>query len=82
MYLIMAFLLGLVFQQYFRGKQMKTLGWSILVASGYGYLMEILQGALNTGRLFDKFDIIANIIGSFAGTMLFYMLIASKKRKL
>ena len=38
----------------------------------YGSAIEVLQGLLNTGRYFDYFDIIANIIGSLTGSLLFY----------
>ena len=34
-----------------------------IFAIGYGFLMEILQANLNTGRYFDIFDVLANTIG-------------------
>lgn len=71
MYLVMALLLGFVSKC--KGRIAVPWLWLIIVPSAYGYLMEILQDLLPTGRLFDNFDIIANIVGSFAGTMLFYM---------
>lgn len=46
---------------------------AIILSSGFGCLMEILQAGLNTGRHFDYFDIIANIIGSLIGSLLFYL---------
>ena len=39
----------------------------ILVSSGFGILMEILQKTLTTVRNFDIYDIIANIIGILLG---------------
>lgn len=39
----------------------------ILVSSGFGILMEILQKTLTTVRNFDIYDIIANIIGVLLG---------------
>jgi VanZ family protein len=38
----------------------------------YGILMEVLQDAMDLGRHFDIFDIIANIIGALIGTILIY----------
>jgi VanZ family protein len=45
---------------------------AFIVSSSYGFLMECLQYLLNTGRYFDNFDIIVNIIGSLTGSLLFY----------
>jgi len=45
---------------------------ALLLSICYGILMENLQYALNAGRHFDYFDIIANIIGAFTGVLLFY----------
>lgn len=39
----------------------------VLVAIGYGILMEILQGTITTSRSADVFDAIANSIGAFSG---------------
>lgn len=56
--------------------------FTVIWVSMYGYLMEVLQGKLDTGRLFDSYDIVANIFGALAGTMLIYGFIRSTKRKL
>jgi len=37
----------------------------------YGIVIEIAQALLNTGRYFDYFDIIANIIGSLTGSLVY-----------
>ena len=56
--------------------------WKIvLLSSLYGLLMEILQMICNTGRLFEYFDIVANIFGAFAGTMLIYVFYRSNKKE-
>ncbi len=47
---------------------------AILFCSAYGWSMELLQGAMELGRHFDYFDIIANIIGALIGTLIFYIL--------
>ena len=54
------------------------LGWGVkmskwkLILSGtlYGILMEILQEWMGWGRIFDMFDILANIIGALIGTII------------
>jgi len=48
------------------------------VCSVYGFLMEILQFACFPGRYFEVFDIIANIIGSFTGLLVFKFFITKK----
>ena len=50
-----------------------TFRWVItafLIACFYGFCLECIQGAFITGRHFDYFDIIANIIGSLVGSLL------------
>ena len=47
---------------------------AILFAILYGIGIEIAQALLNTGRYFDYFDIIANIIGSLIGSLVFYLI--------
>jgi VanZ family protein len=51
---------------------LKILALIFLSTSTYGILMEIAQMSLSTGRHFEYYDIIANIIGSFIG-LLFYL---------
>ena len=68
-YLVMTFLLRRIFAD----KQKTLLFKAIIPASFYGFSMECLQGILNTGRHFDYYDIIANIIGSLLGSLLFYL---------
>jgi len=54
------------------------LGWCVklarwklvLSATLYGILMEILQEWMGWGRIFDMFDILANIIGALIGTII------------
>lgn len=45
---------------------------ALLLPAFYGFFIECLQSELNTGRHFDNFDIIANIIGCLTGTLVFY----------
>jgi len=52
----------------------------VLITSLYGIIMEILQRLMETGRLFDIYDIVANIFGAFAGTMLIYRINRSIKK--
>lgn len=55
-------------------KVIKSIIMAVFMASSYGFLIECLQGELNTGRYFDYFDIIANISGSLIGSIIFYLL--------
>ena len=56
-----------------RGKGQSQIVWKVLIPTvSYGILMEGLQDALDMGRHFDIFDIIANIIGALIGTILIY----------
>ena len=69
MYFIQAYLIyGVLSQKYQNTKSVLIL--SIVLASGFGLMLEFIQEALNTGRHFDYFDIIANIIGSLVGSLL------------
>ncbi len=44
---------------------------SIILASSFGIAMEVMQYAFFPGRYFEIMDIIANIIGSIIGLVLF-----------
>jgi len=46
----------------------------ILLSSLYGFGLEWVQYAFFPGRYFERWDIIANIIGSFIGAYIFYFL--------
>lgn len=48
------------------------------LCSVYGLFMEILQFTFFPGRYFEVLDIIANIIGSFAGLFVFKFFITKK----
>ncbi|MCP3930404.1 MAG: VanZ family protein [Bacteroidetes bacterium] len=48
-----------------------VLGFVVFTSSLYGVLMEIVQFSFFPHRYFEVFDIIANIIGSFAGVAIF-----------
>jgi len=70
MYCIQCMLMLLCLKRY----QNKKYFYSILFTVVFGIVMEYVQGFLNFGRHFDYFDIIANISGSFIGSLLFYLL--------
>lgn len=50
---------------------LKLLTVIFLISCFYGIGMEFAQKALSTGRHFEYYDIIANIIGSFIGLLFF-----------
>ena len=56
-------------------KQTKIILLTIVICSGYGVIMECLQGVLDLGRHFDYYDIIANIIGSLVGALIYRLTI-------
>lgn len=79
-YAVMAFLMGKAF---YKNSSNIYILWIIITCTAiYGYFMEIFQDRLDTGRMYDSADIVANIFGAFAGTMLIYILNRSKKEKL
>jgi len=45
---------------------------TLIISSGYGLAMEIMQYSFFPNRYFEVLDIIANIIGSFVGILLFH----------
>lgn len=45
--------------------------WGFSIAAGYGIAMELMQYTFFPGRYFEVLDIIANIIGSIIGLVLF-----------
>lgn len=45
--------------------------YAILFCAFAGTLLECLQGVIGTGRHFDYYDIIANIIGSLIGCLVY-----------
>ncbi len=49
----------------------------VLMAILFGYIVELIQGSLISGRYFDPADIVANSIGTFFG-VLFYHWIGRK----
>ena len=53
--------------------------WIIILTSAYGVLIEIIQGTFFPGRFFEVLDIIANIIGSLLGVLIFIFLQRRKK---
>lgn len=46
----------------------------LLLSSGYGISLEIVQWAFFPGRVFEFLDIIANIIGSFGSILVFFLI--------
>ncbi|MBT8191279.1 MAG: VanZ family protein [Bacteroidia bacterium] len=47
---------------------------AIMMAVLYSMILEFIQEWFITGRHFDYFDIIANIIGSLTGSCIYYLL--------
>jgi len=70
-YAILAFLALLAL----RSKSQKGRFWLVIICVIlYGILIECAQAMANTGRYFEYFDIIANIIGSLIGSLIFFQI--------
>ena len=70
-YLVMSYLLSRSIAK----NQVKYILLSIVLCSIYGAIIEYLQGALELGRYFDYYDIIAIIIGSLIGAFIYRLTI-------
>ncbi len=66
MYLILSYLIAIGYRQW-------SLTLVAIVSIGFGIAMEICQETLTTTRMFDFYDILANIIGSLVGIWLFVL---------
>lgn len=78
-YAILSFLLSWGFNKYIGIKSIpkKHIFLFFILASSLGLLMEIFQKVFTTTRGFDYYDIIANIIGAFIGSIIFCSYISS-----
>lgn len=75
-YAVLTVLLGRLFVG-IRGAS--SSGWPLwlsaaLAASGFGALVELLQGAMQTGRSAEWGDLLANSLGAFAASVIFCLL--------
>lgn len=72
-YAVLSFLLAWGLKKSLKHKNLsfKILAFIFIIISTYGVLMEILQKSISTGRHFEVYDIIANIIGAFVGLLYF-----------
>ncbi|WP_421946419.1 VanZ family protein [Phaeodactylibacter xiamenensis] len=75
-YFILASLLAFGFARSgMRGLQKHPILWAIGISSLFGFSLEIVQYLFFPGRLFELYDILANIIGSVACVLLSSFLI-------
>jgi VanZ family protein len=65
-------IIGLTKQHTYVGLRFKAVKMSLIFGIGYGLFLEILQ-SLIPDRTFDPVDVLANTIGCFLGSFLFYM---------
>lgn len=72
--LVHLWLTGLKRQRSNRFLRDKAFPLVIGLSIALGVIIEFLQGAFISGRVFDIYDIIANVIGVFVGTCGFYFL--------
>ena len=73
---VYAILTLLILRGYFTKNAKQVLAVSILISaviisSVYGVMMEVMQFSFFPGRFFEVLDIIANIIGSIIGLIVF-----------
>ncbi len=59
----------------------KFLVWATVASIFYGGLTEILQKEVFVGRDGNIFDFLANVVGAFLGTLLFYLLYRKKSAR-
>ncbi len=64
-------LLALLLAFSYRAIEIDRLMSVLLVATGYGFLMECMQGTFFEGRYFDTWDAIANGSGALLGIVIF-----------
>ena len=73
-YSVLAGLLILAYQKTSGGKpRIRHVGYVILICTIYGAILEAMQYFFLSDRFFEIPDIIANIIGSIAGTVFVYL---------
>ena len=59
------FIFTLLIFNYFNSNNFRSaLLYGFIIASAYGFLMELLQKLLTTGREFDLYDALANAFGA------------------
>lgn len=51
--------------------QISTYSILFFTTISYGFVIEIIQGAIIPGRFFDSFDVLSNSIGAILGLMFF-----------
>lgn len=55
---------------YFNAKKIRrALFYALIIASSYGFLMELLQKLLTSGREFDLYDALANSFGAIIAVL-------------
>ena len=77
--LAIAGMYGFSGQYNFYRKRYSYAALTVLLASIFGTLMEVLQYFITSGRNFESQDILANIIGSLAAALIFANNYQSKK---
>jgi len=51
----------------------------IILSVGWGILMEVFQFDLHLGRSFEWFDVLANVIGTLAGVLIYNLMVSIGK---
>lgn len=71
-YHVIAYLgLAFLWANYFKPFKTKHIPFVIFfTAAFFGYILEVLQYLLNPNRTYDTYDLIANSIGAFFGTLI------------
>lgn len=70
--LVFLLIVGFIKQHTYIRLRFNAVRSALLISIGYGLLLEIGQ-SLIAGRTFDLTDVLANMIGCFLGSLLFYM---------
>ena len=70
--LVFLLIIGLTKQHTYVSLRFKATKMSLIIGIGYGLFLELLQSFI-PDRTFDPVDMLANTIGCFLGSFLFYM---------
>ncbi|MBL7885582.1 MAG: VanZ family protein [Flavobacterium sp.] len=79
LHFVFYFLFYLLWFLFFKNKTTRFKIALLLIAIGYGILMEVLQAIMGNHRSSDFYDVLANSLGSIAGLFFVNRFVVNKK---